>query len=53
MLSKLFQLPETNELVKKAEVPGGMYTNMVAQLKQLNSMEILEDAMKLIPRLFV
>ena len=26
-----------------------MYTNMVAQLKQLNSMEILEDAMKLIP----
>ena len=44
-----FNFPKPNELVKKAEVPGGMYTNMVAQLKQLNSMESLEDAMKLIP----
>ena len=44
-----FNFPKPNELVKKAEGPGGMYTNMVAQLKQLNSMEILEDAMKLIP----
>ena len=44
-----FNFPKPNELVKKAEVPGGMYTNMVAQLKQLISMEILEDAMKLIP----
>ena len=44
-----FNFPKPNELVKKAEVPGGMYTNMVAQLKQLNSMDILEDAMTLIP----
>ena len=44
-----FNFPKPNELVKKAEVPGGMYTNMVAQLKQLNSMDILEDAMKVIP----
>ena len=44
-----FNFPKPNELVKKAEVPGGMYTNMVAQLKQLNAMDILEDAMKLIP----
>ena len=44
-----FNFPKPNELVKKAEVPGGMYTNMVAQVKQLNSMDILEDAMKLIP----
>jgi pyruvate/oxaloacetate carboxyltransferase len=26
-----------------------MYTNMVAQLKQFNALDILEDAMKLIP----
>ncbi|MHB9056367.1 MAG: biotin/lipoyl-containing protein [Paludibacteraceae bacterium] len=44
-----FGFPEPDELVRKAEVPGGMYTNMVAQLKQFNSMDILEDAMKLIP----
>ena len=44
-----FNFPKPNELVKKAEVPGGMYSNMVAQLKQLNSMDILEKAMELIP----
>jgi len=44
-----FNFPKPDELVKKAEIPGGMYTNMVAQLKQLNSLDIIEDAMKLIP----
>ncbi len=44
-----FNFPAPNELVKDAEVPGGMYSNMVAQLKQFNSMEILEDVLKLIP----
>lgn len=44
-----FNFPKPNELVKKAEVPGGMYSNMVAQLKQLNSMDILNKSMELIP----
>lgn len=44
-----FNFPKPDELVKNAEIPGGMYTNMVAQLKQFNSLDILEDAMKLIP----
>lgn len=44
-----FNFPKPNEKVKNAEIPGGMYSNMVAQLKQLNSMDILDDAMKLIP----
>lgn len=44
-----FNFPAPDELVKNAEIPGGMYTNMVAQLKQFNSLDILEDAMKLIP----
>ena len=41
-----FNFPKPNELVKKAEVPGGMYSNMVAQLKQVNSLEILEKSME-------
>ncbi len=45
-----FGFPKPNELVKNAEVPGGMYSNMVAQLKALNSSDLLEDAMKLIPK---
>ncbi len=48
-IEALFGFPAPNELVQKAEIPGGMYTNMVAQLKQLKSEDILEDAMKLIP----
>ena len=35
--------------MQKAEIPGGMYSNMVAQLKQLKSEEILPRAMELIP----
>ncbi len=45
-----FNFPAPNELVKNAEIPGGMYTNMVAQLKQLGSEGILNNAMLLIPR---
>lgn len=44
-----FGFPKPNLLVKEAEIPGGMYTNMVAQLKSLNNEEILPQAMELIP----
>lgn len=44
-----FGFPKPNELVKNAEVPGGMYSNMVAQLKALQAEELLDDAMRLIP----
>ncbi|MGI6573629.1 MAG: biotin/lipoyl-containing protein [Fermentimonas sp.] len=44
-----FGFPAPDEQVKNAEIPGGMYTNMVAQLRQFNALEILPEAMKLIP----
>ena len=44
-----FNFPAPNKLVQEAEIPGGMYTNMVAQLKQLKSEHILPKAMELIP----
>lgn len=44
-----FGFPKPNEIVKDAEVPGGMYSNMVAQLKALGAEDVLEDAMLLIP----
>ncbi len=49
-IEDFYGFPPPNELVKTAEIPGGMYTNMVAQLKALKSEEILEAAMKLIPQ---
>ena len=45
-----FNFPKPNLIVKDAEVPGGMYSNMVAQLRQLKAEDVLEDAMKLIPK---
>ena len=45
-----FNFPKPNELVKKAEIPGGMYTNMVVQLKQLKAEDLLDKAMELIPK---
>ena len=44
-----YGFPAPDELVQKAEIPGGMYSNMVAQLKQLKSEDILPRAMELIP----
>lgn len=45
-----FGFPKPNLIVKHAEVPGGMYSNMVAQLRQLKAEDVLDDAMKLIPK---
>ena len=45
-----FGFPKPNLLVKDAEVPGGMYSNMVAQLKALGASDLLDDAMRLIPK---
>ncbi|MDE6680499.1 MAG: carboxylase, partial [Muribaculaceae bacterium] len=42
-----FGLPKPNELVKNAEVPGCMYSNMVANLRALGAEDVLEDAMAL------
>lgn len=49
-IEQYFRFPKPNQLVKDAEVPGGMYSNMVAQLKALQASELLDDAMKLIPK---
>ncbi|MFR9620587.1 MAG: biotin/lipoyl-containing protein [Rikenellaceae bacterium] len=46
-----FGMPAADELVKKAEIPGGMYSNMVAQLKQLGAEDMLPRAMELIPEM--
>lgn len=48
-IEQYFGFPKPNELVKEAEVPGGMYSNMVAQLKALHAEDLLDDAMRLIP----
>ncbi|MEI6434807.1 MAG: carboxylase [Bacteroidota bacterium] len=48
-IEKYFKFPEPDEAVKKAEIPGGMYTNMHAQLKQLKLDHLLPRVLELVP----
>ncbi len=48
-IDKYFNLPEPNLNVKDAEIPGGMYTNMLAQLKQLKLDHLLNRVLELVP----
>jgi len=48
-IERFFNFPEPDEKVKDAEIPGGMYTNMLAQLKQLKLEKLLPRTLELIP----
>jgi len=48
-IEKFFNFTEPDHLVKKAEIPGGMYTNMLAQLKQLKLDHLLPRVLELVP----
>lgn len=48
-IESYFNFPEPDEKVKEAEVPGGMYSNMLVQLKQLKLEKLLPRTLELIP----
>jgi oxaloacetate decarboxylase alpha subunit/pyruvate carboxylase subunit B len=48
-IERYFNFPEPDEKVKEAEIPGGMYSNMLAQLKQLKLEKLLLRTLELIP----
>lgn len=48
-LESWFGFPEADDKIREAEIPGGMYSNMLAQLKQLKLEKLLPRAMELIP----
>ncbi len=49
-LEGYFGFPPPDEKIKLAEIPGGMYSNMLAQLRQLKLEKLLPRAMELIPQ---
>ncbi len=49
LIEEYFNFPPANENVKNAEIPGGMYTNMLAQLKQLKLEDKLDRVLELVP----
>jgi oxaloacetate decarboxylase alpha subunit/pyruvate carboxylase subunit B len=44
-----FNYPEPDEIVQHAQIPGGMYTNMMAQLKEARLEHHLQDVLKAVP----
>jgi len=44
-----FNFPAPDTMVRDAEIPGGMYTNMLAQLKQLKLENLLPRVLQIIP----
>ncbi len=44
-----FNFPGPDEMVKNAEIPGGMYTNMLSQLKQLKLDHLLAKVLETVP----
>lgn len=48
-IEKKFNFPEPDERVKKAEIPGGMYTNMLSQLKALGLDHLLNRVLEVVP----
>lgn len=44
-----FNYPEPDEIVQHAQIPGGMYTNMMAQLKEAKLEHHLQDVLKAVP----
>lgn len=49
-ISEYFNLPPGDEIIKTAQIPGGMYSNMIAQLKQFNMENRMDEILALVPR---
>lgn len=48
-IEEYFNFVASDEAVKAAEIPGGMYTNMLAQLKQLKLEYLLPKVLETVP----
>lgn len=49
-IEKAFSYPDPDEIVRHAQIPGGMYTNMMAQLKDAKLEQHLDEVLRLVPR---
>ncbi len=49
-IEAFFHFPAPDELVRKAQLPGGMYSNMISQLGALKLDHLFERALELVPK---
>ncbi len=45
-----FNYPEPDQVVQHAQIPGGMYTNMLAQLQEAKLEHHVDDVLRMVPR---
>lgn len=45
-----FNYPEPDDIVRRAQIPGGMYTNMMSQLKDLKLEHLVEEVLHIVPQ---
>ncbi len=48
-IEKYFNFPAPDHRVQKAEIPGGMYTNMISQLETMRVPHLFDKVLKVIP----
>jgi pyruvate/oxaloacetate carboxyltransferase len=49
-IERRFHYPEPNDIVEKAQIPGGMYTNMIAQLQEAKLEKHIGEVLALVPQ---
>ncbi len=52
-IERYFNFPPPNEAVRDAEIPGGMYSNLIAQLETLKLSEHMDKVLKYVPKVRV
>lgn len=48
-IEKYFNFPAPDERIREAQIPGGMYTNMMAQLKQAKLENLFDRVLRTVP----
>ncbi len=49
-IEAFFHFPAPDEMVRRAQIPGGMYSNMITQLGALKLDHLFERALELVPK---
>lgn len=50
LIEAYFNYPEPDQIIQRAQIPGGMYTNMMTQLQELKLEHHLEEVLHIVPQ---
>ncbi len=49
-IEKRFNYPDPDDIVRQAQIPGGMYTNMLSQMQEAKLDQHMEEVLREVPR---